>query len=156
MSTLTEKAIEIATSQVGQTDHPLHSHWGHPVQDYLASVDFHVPAAWCMAFVYWSFMRAASELGIENPLVATAGVLYAWQHADAVHKIEAAPQVGDIFIMDFGNDEGHTGIIAGISQDGFTLTTIEGNTNDTGAREGFEVLKKVRYNRKPIIGYLRY
>lgn len=36
----------------------------------------------------------------------------------------------------------HTGIVVGVSPG--AVTTIEGNTNDSGSREGFEVCKRVR------------
>jgi len=36
----------------------------------------------------------------------------------------------------------HTGIVVGMSAG--AITTIEGNTNDSGSREGFEVCKRVR------------
>ena len=56
-------------------------------------------------------------------------------------------------IMDFGGGLGHTGIIEAII-DG-QLHTIEGNTNDTGSREGYEVCRRIR-DPKKIKGYLRY
>jgi CHAP domain len=154
MSDLTDTAIQIENSQVGQTEKPLGSNWGHPVEDYLASVGINFPASWCMAFQYWSFGQAAEKIGIANPLIKTGGVLHAWQNANVENKIEDNPQAGDIFIMDLGKGLGHTGLV--IAVDGHQLTTIEGNTNDTGSREGIEVCKKIRYNQLPIIGYLRY
>lgn len=154
MSILTDAVIKIETSQIGQIEKPLGSNWGHPVQDYLESVGINFPASWCMAFQYWSFELAATNLQATNPLIKTGGVLHAWQSADAGNKVTDNPQVGDIFIMDLGKGLGHTGLV--IAVDGHQLTTIEGNTNDTGSREGIEVCKKIRYNQLPIIGYLRY
>ena len=155
MSQLSDEAILVEISQVGQTEKPLGSNWGHPVQDYLASVGIDFAASWCMAFQYWSFEQAATKLGIPNPLIKTGGVLHAWQNADSVNKIEDDPQAGDIFIMDLGKGTGHTGLVESV-ENGHILSTIEGNTNLTGAREGTTVEKKTRYNMLPIIGYLRY
>ena len=161
MSALSDAALKIAISQIGQKEIPLGSNWGHPVQDYLARVGILFPASWCMAFVYWCFDEAYKTITPENPienfnpLIKTAGVLDAWEKADATFKVEDNPQVGDIFIMDFGKGLGHTGIIVSVEND-HILSTIEGNTSDTGSREGIAVEKKVRYNQKPIIGYLRY
>jgi hypothetical protein len=44
--------------------------------------------------------------------------------------------------MDFGKGLGHTGFVERI--DGLSIHTIEGNTNDTGSREGYEVCRRIR------------
>jgi len=159
MSQLSDQALTIAIGQVGQKENPLGSNWGHPVQDYLASIGIHFPASWCMAFVYWCFDHAAGQLAQPNPLFKTGGVLTQWTNRPLNRIIVAAPanppKPGDIFIMDLGKGLGHTGIVELLGADG-SLHTIEGNTNDSGSREGIEVAKKVRNNKKPIIGYLRF
>lgn len=150
--TLQQKALEIAISQIGKEEVPRGSNWGEPVKSYLASVGINFPASWCMAFMYWCFQQAAKSLGIVIPLLKTGGVLNAWEHAPAMFKV-TDPQPGDIFIQDHGHGLGHTGIVERIEGD--TVHTIEGNTNDTGSREGYEVCRRVR-SKSSIIGYLRY
>lgn len=139
------KALEVAKTQVGQTEKPLGSNWGEPVRSYLKSVGINFPASWCMAFVYWCFNSGV------NPLVKTGGVLNAWNNAKANRVTN--PQPGDIFIMDFGRGLGHTGLVERTDKD--FIYTIEGNTNDTGSREGIEVARRKRPKSK-IKGYLRY
>jgi surface antigen len=151
--TLQQKALEVAISQIGEEEKPRGSNWGEPVKSYLASVGINFPASWCMSFVYWCFKQAAKELGIVTPLVKTGGVLNAWNKAPAAVKV-TKPQPGDIFIQDHGHGLGHTGIVVKVNKDG-TIDTIEGNTNDTGSREGYEVCRRVR-KQSSIIGYLRY
>lgn len=151
--TLQQKALEIAITQIGEEEKPRGSNWGEPVKTYLASVGITFPASWCMSFVYWCFKEAAKELGIITPLLKTGGVLNAWQKAPAAVKV-TDPQPGDIFIQDHGHGLGHTGIVEKVNNDG-TVDTIEGNTNDTGSREGYEVCRRTR-NKSSIIGYLRY
>lgn len=151
MSQLSDAAIKVAQSQLGAHEQPIGSNWGHPVQDYLASVDIDFPASWCMAFVYWCFDKASKQESLGNPLIKTAGVLNAW--GKSTHYQVTDPQPGDIFIMDFGGGHGHTGIV--ISVDDHTIHTIEGNTNDTGSREGYEVCIRTRV-KTSIKGYLRY
>jgi surface antigen len=151
--TLQEKALEIAVSQIGQEEKPRGSNWGEPVKSYLAVVGITFPASWCMAFMYWCFYQAAKELGRTIPLVKTGGVLNAWQKAPASAKV-TDPQPGDIFIQDHGHGLGHTGIVVKVNKDG-TIDTIEGNTNDTGSREGYEVCRRTR-SRAKILGYLRF
>ena len=153
MSALSDKAVKIAITQVGQQEKPLGSNWGKPVQDYLKSVGLIHPASWCMAFVYWCFDQAAGPG--KPPLVKTGGVLDAWNKANKANKVTTGPKPGDIMIMDHGKGLGHTGIVEKVDQN--FLYTIEGNTNDTGSREGIEVDRK----RRPIVnklikGYLRY
>lgn len=152
--TLRQKALEIVKSQLGQKENPVGSNWGHPVQDYLASVGIHFPAAWCFALMYWSFERAADELHVSNPVPRTAGVLNAWRLA-AKFRVIGIPQPGDVFIMDLGHGLGHAGIVEDIDTDGIHVHTIDGNTNNDGSREGFEVERKVRPKVK-MLGYLRF
>lgn len=151
MSELSNKALSVAITQLDKQEVPRGSNWGPDVKGYLNSVGINFPASWCMAFVYWSFNQAAKQLAITNPLVKTGGVLAHFNKA--VSKRVTTPQVGDIFIMDMGKGLGHTGIIERIEGD--LLYTIEGNTNDTGSREGYEVCRRTR-KKSAMKGYLRY
>lgn len=151
--TLQQKALSIAATQLGVEEVPRGSNWGDTVKAYLLSVGLNFPASWCMAFVYWCFNEAARELGVKNPLIKTGGVLHSWNKSAKAFKVVGEPQPGDIFIMNYGGGLGHTGIVEKV--DTSVVHTIDGNTNDTGSREGYEVCRKIRYRSK-IIGYLRY
>jgi len=132
--------IQVAISQIGVEEIPKGSNWGQEVKKYLNSVGIDFPASWCMAFVYW----CVQQTGI-NPLIKTGGVLRQWNEIDPARKFKV-PQAGDIFIMDFGKGLGHTGFVEEVQ--GNLIKTIEGNTNDTGSREGFEVCRRVREIKK--------
>jgi hypothetical protein len=147
---LGKQALKVALTQVGQKENPIGSNWGKPVKDYLASVGINFPASWCMAFVYWCFDQVSNKGA--NPLVKSGGVLNCWNNAKA-NRVLGEPQVGDIFIMDFGKGLGHTGIVLDVNEN--YIHTIEGNTNDSGSREGIMVCQKLRPKSK-IKGYLRY
>lgn len=152
--TLQQQALNVAISQLGKHEEPLGSNWGKPVQDYLHSVNIGFPASWCMAFVYWCFEQIKdTSRAIPNPLVKTGGVLRAWNEADKKYRVVGDPQPGDIFIMSFGGGLGHTGIVEKV--DANFVYTIDGNTNDSGSREGIEVCRKQRPRNK-MLGYLRY
>jgi hypothetical protein len=153
MSNLSNTALQIAISQVGKEEVPRGSNWGPTVQGYLNSVGINFAASWCMAFMYWCFNQASTQLGVTNPMIKTGGVLNQYTH-ETLSQVHT-PQAGDIFIMDLGNGLGHTGIVESIATDG-TLHTIEGNTNDNGSREGYEVARRTRKAAHPIIGYLRF
>lgn len=156
MSQLADAALKVALSQVGEMENPLGSNWGHPIEDYLECAGVDEAAAWCMAFQYWCFDKASKGMGIVNPLTKTASVSHAWQVAYPQHKIKVGPlQVGDIFIMLFKTGGGHTGIVESIDPDG-TLHTIEGNSNDSGSPEGYEVVRHTRHFVSPMVGALRY
>ena len=148
--TLSERALQKAITQIGQKEDPLGSNWGVPVKNYLKSVGINFPASWCMAFVYWCFQDSLQD-GEVNPLIKTGGVMAHWNKA--TKNRVTLPSSGDIFIMDFGKGLGHTGIVEKVEGD--VLHTIEGNTNDTGSREGIEVCRKQRKMSK-MKGFLRY
>lgn len=142
------KHIEIAITQLGIQEIPKGSNWGEPVQSYLKSVGITFPASWCMSFVYWCCMKS---YGVDNPLKKTGGVLKQWYSIDPKYKFKE-PKDGDIFIQDHGHGLGHTGFVEKVQGD--QIFTIEGNTNDTGSREGFEVCRRFR-KISSCIGFIR-
>jgi hypothetical protein len=149
---LSEKALLVAISQIGKSEKPHGSNWGEPVKTYLASVGINFPASWCMAFIYWCFSEASKDLKATNTAVKTGGVLAAWNKALPAQKAKK-PSIGSVFIMDHGKGLGHTGIVENFDEK--FIYTIEGNTNDTGSREGIEVCRRKRL-RTSIKGYLNY
>lgn len=150
MTPLATATLKTATSQLGVKEIPKGSNAGPEVEIYLRSVGLGKGYAWCMAFVYWCTQQAAIKTAVNNPLKKTAGVLDQFNSRPLL--VAKTPQPGDIFIMEFSGGTGHTGIVEKIV--GTTLYTIEGNTNDEGSREGFEVCRKKR-EVKTIKGYLR-
>lgn len=145
------KHIEIAIGELGKEETPRGSNWGPHVQKYLKSVGINFPASWCMAFVYWCVEEAKVRIpdgtgGLRNPLVKTGGVLKQWNDIEKQFRQPkskfSTPQPGDIFIMDYGKGFGHTGFVEKVVGD--RIHTIEGNTNDEGDREGYEVARRVR------------
>jgi CHAP domain/Putative peptidoglycan binding domain len=149
LNPLFKKVLEIASGEVGTMENPIGSNAGVRVEEYLASVDLGKGFAWCVAFLYFCFEKASQELHGINPLVKTAGVLDLWARAKC-RKIVTPDFVnnpslikpGYIFIISTGNGHGHTGIVESV--EGGFLTTIEGNTNDTGSPEGTGVFRRVK------------
>jgi len=137
--TLALRALNVATYQLGNAEIPHGSNWGKHVEKYLKSVGIAVPAPWCMAFVYWCVNEACKEMNLPNPLKKTGSVMDQWNSSKQLRIIDK-PQKGDIFIMDFGGGKGHTGFVTGVVGD--KINTVEGNSNDEGSREGFEVCRK--------------
>ncbi len=145
--------LQYAILEIGKQEIPKGSNWGPHVQKYLASVGITFQASWCMAFVYWCVEMAKVRVpdgtgGLQNPLIKTGGVLKQWNKIELWNRLNkkqykfTTPKIGDIFIMDFGNGLGHCGFVEMVNGD--QIHTIEGNTNDTGSREGYEVCRRIR------------
>lgn len=142
MTPLATNILKIANNQIGVVETPIGSNGGPEVEIYLKSVGLGKGHPWCMALVYWCAQQASVQTGVVNPLKKTGGVLAQWNGIDVKYK-KAVPQKGDIFIMDLGKGQGHTGFVTKVLPSG-KIETIEGNTNDNGSREGFKVCKRMR------------
>jgi len=149
---INQKALEIAATQIGVEEAPGHNNSGVKVNEYLKSVGLGPGYSWCMAVVYWCFKEAAKALAVINPLVKTGGVLRQWNESKLKYG-HASPMPGDVFIMDYGKGLGHCGFVESV--EGEWLHTIEGNTNDEGSREGYEMCRRKRHVSK-IKGFLRF
>lgn len=154
VSPLVKRTLIVAATQVGVREDPLGSNSGPRVDEYLEAVGVSPGNPWCAAFVYWVFKGAASELGLPNPAIRTAGVLDHWKKAgrqgitrlrpEDVQEDYSLLRRGLIFVINTGGGKGHMGIVDGLQDD--RLITIEGNTNSTGGREGIGVF--IRESRK--------
>jgi hypothetical protein len=142
--TLAQRTLEIALSQQGVSEQPKGTNTGPQVNEYLKSAGISPGYPWCMAFVYWCVSRACEEFKIVNPLVRTGGVMNQWNQTKLrkIPRISRSVKPGDVFIMQFGHGTGHTGFVEKI--EGGLIYTIEGNTNDDGSREGYEVARRTR------------
>ena len=143
-NTLLSKVIEIAQTQVGVMEAPPGSNGGLQVDQYLASVGLPTGNYWCASFVYWCFENAAKELNKKNPLIKTGGCVDHWNRTKGkkILPVDAKnnPSLvkpGQIFILNFGGGQGHTGIVKKV--EGGFLHTIEGNSNNDGSRNGIGV-----------------
>lgn len=105
---------------------------------------------WCAGFVSAILRQAAAIHGVKSPLPYTLScdVLAAEAKKAGIFipNKGAKGQVGagSIFlnIRKAGADWDHTGLVVGTSAD--HIETIEGNTNDDGHREGYEVCRRFR------------
>jgi peptidoglycan hydrolase-like protein with peptidoglycan-binding domain len=163
-------AVQLAVSQIGVLEKPLGSNRGPEVDRYLRAAGLDPTRGsfpWCAAFVYFCFNEAAKALGRRNPVVRTAGVLDHWQRAGekgvaritaaSAHLHEALVRPGHVFVIDTGDPggAGHTGLVEAVSAG--KLVTIEGNTNDGGAREGIGVFRRTGRRIRDInVGFIDY
>lgn len=145
-SLLASRALAIARTQLnvreltGKND-------GEAVESYLRSVGLGKGYAWCVAFPYWCYRKAAEELNMDNPLPKTGGVL---DHLNKTSgKIISPTEAisGDLVCMDFGGGKGHMYMVTETFETPFKdkrAFSIEGNTNIEGSREGDGVYERNR------------
>jgi hypothetical protein len=113
---------------------------------------------WCAGFVSFLLHQASESLNVEVPVSGWSSCDYlaaqAQRHGFFVSEIAARGILlppGSIFVSRASDtDWDHTGVI--VDSDPLTLTTIEGNTNDEGSREGYEVAMRTRsYSNRDFI-----
>lgn len=154
-----ERTLHVARSQVGVQEVPKGSNWGKVVRTYLALAGWKSPAAWCAAFAAWCIVLA----GGKKSLLWTAGLastfrLYDWANKNG--RLFHTPERGDLFVWSSAKG-GHTGFVVEVyeTRGVIHIRTIEGNTNDEGSREGYEVCERRRSIREiqsyPRWGFVR-
>ena len=107
---------------------------------------------WCAGFSTFCLSQACQTLGVALPIPRTLSCDDMARHAGGrlltqpppSHRSRITP--GSFFLRLAAHGEpfkyGHTGIV--VEADGDTFKTIEGNTNDDGSFEGYEVCARVR------------
>lgn len=114
---------------------------------------------WCAGFVCFVLRQACDALGEEMPIEASFSVDSLAASAMRHERFHAEPPPtrrgeitpGSVFLVRrTPTDWEHTGLVLAAEREVFR--TIEGNTNDEGSREGYEVCARVRgYNSKDFI-----
>lgn len=92
------------------------SYWGHTGV---------IGQPWCCAFVSWALNEVLGILPIEGK--HHLGVQNMWRAARRADMETTAPKPGDIFIQIKSGGKGHTGFVVGVSVDGESIYTGEGN-----------------------------
>lgn len=92
-----------------------------------------------MAEVYYAVNQYCKYAGIKNPLYKTGHVGTQYRKCPALRVKQ--PKPGDIFIMIFKDGSGHCGFVERVEGD--RVFTIEGNSNNDGSPNGYEVCRKI-------------
>ena len=141
----------VAESQIGTQEDAAHSNRGNAILKYQQATNLGGQGwPWCAAFVDWCFQAAASATPapaarpkgtLQRPETASAFGLITWAGDQGLPTLHppATPQRGDIVVYTFS----HTGIVTGYTG-GETFATVEGNTNDQGGSDGYEVARRTR------------
>ncbi len=129
---------------------------GQMVEMFLREVHQEPGQPWCAAFVhhvgYWALYDHEAQRS-SWPLQATASCALLGEDAGKHGILKDEPQFGDVFLLykPALKRFGHTGFIERVrwarkagARTIWTCSTIEGNTNAEGSREGDGTLRKVR------------
>jgi hypothetical protein len=147
---LGERALHVARSQVGVRESS--ENWGPMVRAYLAVAGLFSPAPWCAAFVTWCLLEAGAVRSKLPKLAASTYWWFVW--AQSTKRLRSIPRRGDIGVVN-GAKGGHEFFVRmATGKDEFS--TIEGNTNDEGSREGYEVCDRERSVRGYMMKFVRW
>lgn len=160
--TIRERALRVATREVGVTEQPANSNSGPRVSEYQRVTGaYRLP--WCASFVAWSYaqvgvwldgfntayVQSYVDAARGNRVVAPGGV-----RAKVVAKGDVGP--GDLACFDWGRDRhaDHIGIVTTrVKADG-SFATVEANTSDSDFSNGGAVLRRVR-NATQVLCFVR-
>ncbi|HYW30092.1 MAG TPA: peptidoglycan-binding domain-containing protein [Gemmatimonas sp.] len=115
---------------------------------------------WCAGFVSFVVSQAARSFDakLAIPYTVSCDVIavegrhrHRFIPEQEIHALKATAAGGSVFLnRRSATDWIHTGIV--VRFDDETIETIEGNTNDSGSREGFEVVRRIRgYKSKDFV-----
>jgi len=151
--------VGIAASQLGKCESPRGSNRGPAIAQFFAADNYNPGRGadegypWCASFVCWCLQQwlsagASERFAFTAPRTASAFGLIDWAMTqpavqlitgDELRTGRYRPAPGDVVVWDFS----HTSIVNKPAPRGM-CSTIDGNTNAAGGREGYEVACKTR------------
>ena len=87
-----------------------------------------IGAPWCCAFANWALHAVLGRFPINGK--HHLSVMTMVTEARAADMLTNDPKPGDLFAQDKGGWKGHTGVVVGVSEDGATIYTCEGNAGN--------------------------
>ena len=143
--------VTIAQGELGTEEDDKHQNKGSSIAKYQAATSLGGQGwPWCAGFVDWCVQKFAVQ-GNTNinqvPRTASAFGLITWgndNHFEVfnppVDSTGLKAQPGDIVVYEFS----HTGIVSREGDSAHDFYAIEGNTNPSGGRDGYEVAERGR------------
>jgi hypothetical protein len=155
MSQFTDTLVQIARAEIGVRESPKNSNRGPRVDIYKAATWLPAEQAWpwCAAFICWTVREAMRSCGVKEtatfklPRTAGAWDFINWSLAqDETTKTARTVNrnlisAGDIIVFNFS----HIGLATSGCGPGGNFSTIEGNTDASGSREGGGVYAKTHH-----------
>ncbi len=141
-----ERALLLASTDVGKTEDPAHTNGGPFVRRLLERVGILYKAPWCAAWVTNKLLDAGVQRSKLPKNPASTLEWYKWAKANGrlYYSKTKNPSRGDLFVYNDGKS-GHIGFVTGMSSKANRVfESLEGNTNDEGSREGYETCRRKR------------
>lgn len=134
-----QRVIDVARAEIGYQEGWSSGHWNNDQKfsPAVEGLEWSNYQAWCHTFVSWAFQEAGAE-GLA-PVTASCAEGVGW-YEDRDRFSEYPVIGGPVYFGDGGG--AHVGIC--IAYTDSTITSIEGNTNDSGSSEGDGVYLKAR------------
>lgn len=145
------KIIAVAASYIGALEKPGNKgFYNTEFEAKLRAVGFYTGAPWCAFFTKLVYKEAYADHNGMKAIVNTCGsggallTLSNFKN-NGTFTVGEEPKPGAIVIWQLGKtSSGHAGIVESVDLKTNTMTTIEGNTNANGSREGDRVARKLR------------
>ncbi len=154
MTALVDEVRRIARAEIGTREGRSGGHWDNDQKysDEVPGLAWSDGQPWCQTFVTWVAMRAGAQ-ALYHPVASpTASCDAAGAWFRTVGRWSEYPAIGAQIFFGSSRDLDHTGIVVDYDDD--LVHTVEGNTNDTGSREGNGVYAKTHRRRDPrVVGY---
>ena len=146
-----ERAVQIARQEcdVRRVREEGGNNRGPRVEEYLRSAGAEPGQPWCAAFATWCLRQAGWTAFPPIPAFSLSWM----EWAKRTGRWSEAPRRGELFVCVHGPHSGHVGFVLGEGGLG-TIRTIEGNSNDDGSANGFEVVRRNR-RKATVAGYVR-
>lgn len=143
---LRQKTLEVASGMIGVRERGGNNR-GPEVEMFQRAAGIGRGDAWCAAFCNWCAERGARALNVISPMESVPLQGYVPSYASKFPRVEPAEVLpGDLFVIWFPNRGrfAHIGFVKSIDVGAGRYQTIEGNSNDEGSREGYEVCSNTR------------
>lgn len=149
-------AFEVASKYIGQTEKPANAGFNDAeFEAKMKAVGFQPSFAWCALFTELVFKETyPHKLRDLDKLFSASAVQTFKNFEKASYPIGNVPREGHLVIwqtMKNGVPQatGHAGIVGKVT-DNWIFESIEGNTSDSGSREGYIVAKRIRKHIKDV------
>jgi hypothetical protein len=137
---------QIAAADLDLGESPRGSNRGPELRKFFTADDLEIDGKtdgypWCAAAVSFWTQTWIKESGsnIKPPRIAAVRLFPSWADKNGLVSKVKGPKPNDIVVFTFS----HIGIVESVKPDG-SFVSIEGNTNDDGSREGYEVARRSR------------
>lgn len=160
------KPSEIAIKYIGQTEKPGNMGFNDAeFEKKMLSVGFQATHSWCAYFCELCFKEAYPEKFVELDKLFSASAVKTFENFRAAgYPFSQIPTVDALVVWQTQKDgkpewTGHVGIV--VSVDGDKFESVEGNTNNSGGRNGFIVARRTRKvihnisNGLEILGFIK-